>query len=249
MYNIINQLEFQQNVKKYCYTKIFKYQTWSETMENENIPETLDNYYILNDDGSKSEAYTLDELAMLKANGIITKDTLVIKNGEDPKPAGAFLNFYNDDTINTSGTGKSARLPKELNTYNVGAGILSIFWGYIHFPKYRLYWGIFIVLFLSTSFFFYYLLHAHTGNPLKAEDTIAIIIVTISAVILVITMITWFIMTITFFTKGNEIAWKNRKFKDIEQFKDIQRKWNIWGYTIFILLFIFINISPLLMEL
>ena len=207
-------------------------------MENKNIPETLDNYYILNDDNSKSEAYTLDELAMLKTNEVITKDTLVIKDNEAPKPAGAFFIFDNDDKINTSGTGKSARLPKELNTYNVGAGILSIFWGYHNIPKHKVYWNIFIVIFyLNPLLCLYSLLEGCTGKPPNPLQDIA----QISTYIWLITIIIWIIITIIFLIKGNELAWKNRKFKDIEQFKDVQKKWNIWGYTIFILSFMFIT--------
>ena len=206
-------------------------------MENENIPETLDNYYILNDDGSRSVAYTLDELAMLKTNEVITKDTLVIKDNKEPKPAGAFLNFDNDDTINTSGTGKSARLPKELNTYNVGAGILSVFWGYNHFPKYKVYWGIFIIIFYLNPLLSMYIAMLDLSMYEYMNTDFALYF---STTINLLMIIIWPIMTIIFLIKGNEIAWRNRKFKDIKQFKDIQRKWNIWGYTIFILFFMFI---------
>ena len=32
-----------------------------------------------------------------------------------------------------------------------------------------------------------------------------------------------------FLLKGNEMAWQNRRFESIEQFKTIQKKWFLWG--------------------
>jgi len=46
--------------------------------------------------------------------------------------------------------------------------------------------------------------------------------------------------------KGNELAWQNRKFESVQQFKDTQAAWAKWGWIIFIisvvanLLFIFL---------
>lgn len=44
-----------------------------------------------------------------------------------------------------------------------------------------------------------------------------------------------FIISIIFGLKGNEWAWQNKKFENIEQFKSIQKKWMIWGLVIAIL--------------
>ena len=203
-------------------------------MENGNIPETLDNYYILNDDDSKSIEYTLEELAMLKTNEVITKDTLIIRNGEDPRPACTFIDSYHPDIINNSETKNDKELPEELNTFNFGACILFPFWGYSHFPKYKVYWGVFIVIFC----FLNPLLKIYKSTlPLPFFE---LFVVKLSNIIWTIMITIWPIMIIIFLIKGNELAWRNRKFKDIKQFKDIQKKWNIWGYTIFILSFMFI---------
>lgn len=33
--------------------------------------------------------------------------------------------------------------------------------------------------------------------------------------------------------KGNELAWKSRPFQSVQQFKDTQRVWAIWGLIVF----------------
>ncbi len=35
--------------------------------------------------------------------------------------------------------------------------------------------------------------------------------------------------------KGNELAWKNRHFESVEQFRKVQKAWAIWGLVVFIL--------------
>ena len=42
------------------------------------------------------------------------------------------------------------------------------------------------------------------------------------------------IMAIILGIKGNEWAWKNRKFSSIEQFKAVQKAWAIWGVVLFL---------------
>lgn len=50
------------------------------------------------------------------------------------------------------------------------------------------------------------------------------------------------IMAIILAVKGNEWAWQNRRFESIDQFKEIQRKWGIWGLVITIFLSIAIAV-------
>jgi hypothetical protein len=38
--------------------------------------------------------------------------------------------------------------------------------------------------------------------------------------------------------KGNEWAWKNKRWKNIDHFKSVQRKWAIWGICVVIPLFV-----------
>lgn len=42
-----------------------------------------------------------------------------------------------------------------------------------------------------------------------------------------------FFVAIYMLIKGNELAWQNRRFESVEQFKEIQKKWLIWGVAIF----------------
>lgn len=48
-----------------------------------------------------------------------------------------------------------------------------------------------------------------------------------------------FIVHIVAGFKGNEWAWQNRRWESIQQFKDVQKAWTIWGVVMF---FIFIGL-------
>lgn len=39
-----------------------------------------------------------------------------------------------------------------------------------------------------------------------------------------------FVIMVMLGLKGNELAWKNRKFENIEQFKAVQKKWAMWAW-------------------
>ncbi|HEX9997302.1 MAG TPA: hypothetical protein VGB45_09180 [Abditibacterium sp.] len=43
----------------------------------------------------------------------------------------------------------------------------------------------------------------------------------------------WIISFVLLF-KGNEMAWQNRKWESVAQFKEVQRKWLIWGIILFV---------------
>lgn len=47
-------------------------------------------------------------------------------------------------------------------------------------------------------------------------------------------IVPWPIMEIILGIKGNEWAWQNRRFESVEHFREVQRKWTIWGIIIFI---------------
>jgi len=38
--------------------------------------------------------------------------------------------------------------------------------------------------------------------------------------------------------KGNEWAWRNRKFESVEQFKQTQAVWSKWGIIVFVVVFV-----------
>lgn len=48
-------------------------------------------------------------------------------------------------------------------------------------------------------------------------------------------IVPWPIMEIILGVKGNEWAWQNRRFESVEHFKEVQRKWAIWGVIIVII--------------
>ena len=162
-------------------------------------------YYILYNDGTKSMPHSLDELSCIEN---ITKETLIIKDNAAPKPAAAFIDFTDN---------RQTRLPEELNTLNFGACLLAPLWGYNNLPKYKVYWGIYIIIILLSFLIVEYF--GWLGWKLFIHIAILCIPASVISFICLI--------------KGNEMAWKNRKFKNIEQFKKIQKKWNIWGYCLF----------------
>jgi len=47
-----------------------------------------------------------------------------------------------------------------------------------------------------------------------------------------------FIMAIVLGIKGSEWAWKAKKYNSVEEFKNVQKKWSIWGLILFILFFL-----------
>lgn len=52
-----------------------------------------------------------------------------------------------------------------------------------------------------------------------------------------------FIMAIILGAKGREWAWRNKKWENIQQFKDIQKKWTKWGLAIPIISLVFLLLS------
>ena len=43
--------------------------------------------------------------------------------------------------------------------------------------------------------------------------------------------------------RGNELAWKGKKWKSVEHFKNVQKKWLSWAVTLNIIYLIFILYS------
>ena len=161
---------------------------------------TESQYYILYDDGTKSIPYNFEALSHVKR---INKRTLIVKDNEAPKLAGAFIDFT-DNRLNPSS--------EELNTFNMGAYAFPDFWGYIHFPKYRIYWGAYIII----SFI---LMYFYMETFFQQAYTIKTII--------------FKLLSTLFLIKGNEIAWKNRRFRNTAEFKAVQKKWFIWGCWVY----------------
>ena len=184
-------------------------------------------YYILYNDGTKSMPHSLYELSRIEN---ITKETLIIKNNGVPKPAAAFIDFTDN---------RQTRLPYELNTLNIGAFILAPIWGYNNLPKYKIYWGIYIVIILLSYLFSSYLYLS------DGKNTELFGMSTLLTNLMIILHFPIKVISILYLIDGNEMAWKNRKFKNIEQFRDIQKKWFIWGCIIYLLFFILSFFTPI----
>ena len=95
---------------------------------------------------------------------------------------------------NSSGEGKEAEVPIEIQGWNWGAFLLSWIWG-IGNNTYRAFW----VFFPFVNFF----------------------------------------MAIALGLKGNEWAWRHRKWESVEHFKQVQRKWAKAGLIFVGVMFIF----------
>jgi hypothetical protein len=58
-----------------------------------------------------------------------------------------------------------------------------------------------------------------------------------------LTLLIGIVMQIILGIKGNEWAWQNRRWESVEQFKQVQRTWAIWGWVIFAILMVIVVIS------
>lgn len=63
-----------------------------------------------------------------------------------------------------------------------------------------------------------------------------------------ISFLTWIpfvglIMIFVLGAKGNEWAWRAKRWESVEQFLEVQRKWSKWGFIIFIIISAFILLS------
>ena len=45
-------------------------------------------------------------------------------------------------------------------------------------------------------------------------------------------VVPWPVMNIILALKGNEWAWQNRRFASVQQFRDTQRAWALWGWVL-----------------
>lgn len=90
---------------------------------------------------------------------------------------------------NTSGEGKSAVVPAEIDRWNWGAFLLNWIWG--------------------------------IGN-----DTYVALLMFVPIVNVV--------MIFVLGAKGSAWAWRNRRWRDVEHFKSVQRKWAIWGVVVWV---------------
>ena len=181
-------------------------------------------YFIIKDDGSSSAGYTFTELERMKVNSTITRDTYILKEGDtDAKLASALFDFTDQvkPLYGNRFNNKETNIPDEVKGLNWGAFFLVPLWSIFHNTYIGLLWfaapliatlcikswG--IQLFGSISSFLWFVV-----APLLGFITISLILL----------------------LRGNEFAWKNREFTDINDFKETQKKWKEWGAMCFFIL-------------
>ncbi len=52
-----------------------------------------------------------------------------------------------------------------------------------------------------------------------------------------------FVMQFYMLFKGNEIAWQNRRWDSVQQFKEVQHKWMLWGVGLLVVSCVLYGIS------
>ena len=174
-------------------------------------------YFIIKDDGSSSVGYTFTELERMKVNNAINMDTYILKEGDtDAKLASALFDFTEQMKFSDGNrfNNKEINIPNEVKGLNWGAFFLAPLWSIFHNTYIGLLWfaaplivalcikGWGIQLFDNISSFLWIIVPAPLG------------FITISLILLL---------------RGNEFAWKNREFADINDFKETQKKWQEWG--------------------
>lgn len=122
---------------------------------------------------------------------------------------------------NTSGT--RGPVPDEVKGWNWGAFFLTWVWGIGN--RLWIVLGMWLLCFL-----------AFAGVVLLAEDwAYAIWGIDVYYGKLAVIAVVWLLWRIIPAVKGNEWAWRYRKFDSIKQFTDTQRTWSRWGWIIFAL--------------
>ncbi|MDO8513880.1 MAG: hypothetical protein Q7S37_05240 [bacterium] len=126
-----------------------------------------------------------------------------------------------------SAGGSNRPFPPELNRWNWGAFSLTWIWSIGN----RVWIGLFALI-----------------GPLSLAITVILGIIGINGsvqawsiayqiCVILLTLIgpMTLVVAIILGIKGNEWAWKNRKFENVEQFKAVQQSWTKWGVVVFIL--------------
>lgn len=117
-------------------------------------------------------------------------------------------------------------IPEEIKHFNWGAFCLTWIWGLFN----KTYIALFFVLFNILSLVMCKV--KPIENYFKYDDLSSLAIIGIFSVIS-------FVFQIWLGINGNELAWKNKKWKDIKQFNNTQRKWAKVGAIIYFLGLVF----------
>jgi hypothetical protein len=124
----------------------------------------------------------------------------------------------NQFPTNTSGQGKNAIVPKGIKGWNWGAFLLTWIWGLGH----RVWFTIILILIFSIPIFLGYMCLDITTGFLSRLFISLIRLLILSPVM---NLIIGIILGI----KGNELAWRSRRYDSIGKFKIKEKKWIVAG--------------------
>lgn len=121
------------------------------------------------------------------------------------------------EDLNTSGQWNPSIIPPRINKWNWGAFLLTGIWGLSN----RIY--ISLVCFIPFALPFLFFEIFKSGN---------LLIYKVYLYILSFFSIASIIMMFILGAKGNEWAWKKKKWESIEHFQRVQKRWSYWGIGI-----------------
>lgn len=116
-----------------------------------------------------------------------------------------------DAAANTSGQGRSSVVPQEIRGWNWGGFFFTWIWGIGNRSWLAVLFGI-----TSAAF-------AFVADEYKADSWISLSFTIITSAVIGI--------------QGNQWAWQNKKWADVDHFKKVQRRWAVWGLVTFVIFF------------
>jgi hypothetical protein len=117
---------------------------------------------------------------------------------------------------NDSGNGRSAQLPAELRGFNWGATGVTFWWSIFN----KSYIGLLILI-----------------------PSIASKIVTGNTALAIIFPVLSLAFSIYMGFAGNQLAWQNRRWLDVDDFKRCQGIWGVWGVCLFIFYLVIVAVA------
>ena len=119
---------------------------------------------------------------------------------------------------NGSGLGSnSSAPPPEISGFNWGAFLHPLFWGYNHKSWIAL---LCIPMSLARIYMLYF---QHQRGELFGNTILGSFVVSLG-------------FAIWFGKQANKLAWRNRRWESINQFKKVQQKWALWGLCLTVVL-------------
>ncbi len=139
-----------------------------------------------------------------------------------PPPPPPSAGNSNTTTLARGPEGPNGPFPEELRRWNWGSFFLSWIWGIGHNVWITFLFFLPTVLGILTRSFYF----GEIGTMLSS-------------------LMSLFSLGFAIYLgiKGNELAWQNRKFESVEQFKAVEKIWAIWGLVLFLVSGLFLVIA------